>query len=97
MENKTLISIGAGIVFLFLIGLAILNSGILGDNSLKNFKQDSINLELEKYRVQEIPEDCRLPVYESDVEWWKQHLSHHKQTWYCLEYYGTSIEELNGN
>ncbi len=45
------------------------------------------NAELEKYRSESIPEQCRLPEYEDDLNWWKQHLSHHTNTLYCLEYY----------
>jgi len=54
------------------------------------------NPELDKYRSEDIPEACRLPVYEDNLDWWKQHLSHHQQTWDCLKYYGTSIEEMRG-
>ena len=45
------------------------------------------NVDLSKYRSESIPEDCRLPGYESDVEAWKEHLSHHQNTLYCLDYY----------
>lgn len=97
MKNKVWIFVGAGIILLLLVGGLVFSSGILNANVSKNFKSEQTNPELEKYRSDEIPEDCRLPEYESDIEWWKQHLSHHEQTWYCLEYYGTSIEELNGD
>lgn len=97
MENKLKAYIGIGIVVLLLIGSFVLSSGILNGEVSKNLKSEQTNPELDKYRTQDIPEDCRLPTYESDIAWWKQHLSHHKQTWYCLEYYGTSIEEINGN
>ena len=95
MENKILIYAGAGIILLLLIGSVVLSSGILNRNAPKNFKSEQTSPELEKYRSEDIPEDCRLPEYESDIEEWKQHLSHHEQTWYCLDYYGTSIEEIN--
>ena len=97
MENKNPIYIGAGIIILLLLGIVLLSSGILNGNTSKNFESEQItNPELEKYRSKDIPEDCRLPNYENDVREWTEHLSHHKQTWYCLNYYGTSIEEMNG-
>lgn len=45
------------------------------------------NPALDKYRSEDIPEECRLPVYEDDISWWKQHLSHHSNTQFCLDYY----------
>ncbi|MDP2628306.1 MAG: hypothetical protein Q8P15_00215 [Nanoarchaeota archaeon] len=89
MENKYLI-FGAIVLTLFLAF-----SVFLKFNQNGNVVQEK-NPELEKYRSLEIPEECRLPEYENDLNWWKQHLSHHQNTWYCLEYYGTSIEEIQG-
>ena len=43
--------------------------------------------DLDKYRSEEIPEACRLPEDRDDIESWKQHLGHHQNTLYCLEYY----------
>ncbi len=43
--------------------------------------------ELAKYRSEDIPEDCRLADYDNDVKKWAEHLSHHENTRYCLEYY----------
>ncbi len=93
MVNKILV-IGITAFVLLIIGsfLISLRGGVTG-NIVKESNIDET--ELEKYRSEDIPEDCRLPEYESNLEWWKQHLSHHKQTWYCLDYYGTSIEDLN--
>jgi len=70
--------------------LIVFTSSTLLINSLIN-SEDSVsepfNPNLEKYRSDDLPEDCRLPEYESDPVGWKEHLSHHKQTWYCLDYY----------
>ena len=46
------------------------------------------NSEYEQYRSNSIPEGCRMPEYEDDARLWKEHLSHHEQTFHCLEYYG---------
>lgn len=46
------------------------------------------NSEYEQYRSNSIPEECRMPEYEDDARLWKEHLSHHEQTFHCLEYYG---------
>ncbi len=43
--------------------------------------------ELAKYRSEDIPADCRLPDYENDLDSWKEHLGHHENTLYCLDYY----------
>ena len=86
MENKIL-AIGIAAFVLLLIGsffISLRNFNITG-NTIK--EGDVNNIELEKYRSEEIPEDCRLPIYEDNLDWWKQHLSHHKETLYCLEYY----------
>lgn len=85
MENKFLY-IGSGIILILLIVSFILSSGILNGNSVEN-NLDNKNPELEKYRSEEIPEECRLSIYEDNLEWWKQHLSHHKETLHCLDYY----------
>ena len=33
-----------------------------------------------------IPEECRKPEGQ-DLQAWKEHLGHHQNTLYCLEYY----------
>jgi len=82
MKNKVLIFIGVGVFALLLAvgllaGFGKINKKTLGEN----------NNELDKYRSNEIPEECRVPEYEKNIESWKQHLSHHENTLYCLEYY----------
>lgn len=47
----------------------------------------SNNIDLSKYRLENIPVDCRLADYDNDVKKWTEHLSHHGNTKYCLEYY----------
>lgn len=96
MKNKSWIYFLGGIILLLLVGSVILSSGIFNGDVSKDFKSEQISSELEKYRSEDLPEDCRLPEYESDIDSWKQHLSHHKPTEYCLEYYGTSIGEMKG-
>ena len=86
MKNKILI-IGIIVFILLLIGsffISLRNFNITGNIIKEN---DVNNIGLEKYRSQDIPEDCRLPGYENDIDWWKQHLSHHKETLYCLDYF----------
>ena len=76
-----------GIIFGVLVILSFLVFIILKDNpGIGNSVEDS-NAELEKYRSPEIPEECRLPDYENDLDYWKEHLSHHQNTLYCLEEY----------
>jgi amino acid transporter len=47
----------------------------------------SNNVDLSKYRSEDIPEKCRLPDYENDLGWWKTHLGHHAETNECLQYF----------
>ena len=86
MENKILI-IGISIFVLLIITSVLISSGILKINGSVIKETGNPNPELEKYRSEKIPEDCRLPTYEDDLDWWKEHLSHHKETLYCLDYY----------
>jgi len=94
MRNNLWAYFAGGIIVLLILGAIIFSFGFPNKDASKNLKSPEKNLSLEKYRSEDIPEDCRLPEGNSDVEWWKQHLSHHKPTWYCLDYYGTSIEEM---
>jgi len=43
--------------------------------------------DLSKYRSEDIPVDCRLPDYSNDVVGWAEHMGHHAETQFCLEYY----------
>jgi hypothetical protein len=83
MNKKNLDYVVIGIIALLLIGS--ISVGI----SLSSSKDVVVveDLDLEQYRGEGIPIDCRLPVYESRVESWKDHLSHHEETLYCLGYY----------
>lgn len=94
MENKILIYGGATLVLILLV--VSIFAGF-GSANKKVEPQKEINPELEKYRSEEIPEECRMPGYENNLNSWKEHLSHHKPTWYCLEdYYGENIENFMG-
>lgn len=74
-------------IYIGIIAILILVAVI----GLKFSKGDSVDNKkvgnLEKYRSEDIPEECRISDYEDDVESWKQHLSHHQETLYCLDYY----------
>lgn len=56
-------------------------------SSKQNIVDNDLDLDLDQYRSNSIPEDCRLPIYESRIESWKEHLSHHQNTLYCLDYF----------
>lgn len=85
MKNNKIILIIGGALILIILVVAF---NFKAMNNLKsNASPANSDINLNKYRSEEIPEDCRLPEYENDIHWWKEHLSHHKQTWYCLDYY----------
>lgn len=84
MKKRTLDYIGIGVVVLLVVGTALLMLGFSSEEGIVAAGED---LDLEQYRSEDIPADCRLPVYESRIESWKQHLSHHEDTLYCLEYF----------
>jgi hypothetical protein len=101
MENKLLV-FGAGVFILILIAGIFISSGainltnnvvkkidsIAGPPSREIQKTDSLDTQdLSKYRSEDIPEDCRLPNYENNVNKWTEHLGHHEDTKYCLDYY----------
>lgn len=88
MRNKILAYVGIGFFVLILIGSLFVGLGMNG-NSVKDVGSD---VDFEKYRSEEIPVDCRLPDYDDNVEKWVEHLGHHENTWYCLDYY----EEVEG-
>jgi len=83
MNKKNLDYVVIGVVVVLLIGSIVFG---LSFSSSENVKV-SEDLDLEKYRSEDIPQDCRLPIYESRIESWKEHLSHHENTHYCLEYF----------
>ena len=58
--------------------LITLNAG----NATKNSNGD-----LEKFRASNIPEECRLPAGNNDIDAWKEHLGHHQETKFCLYYF----------
>ncbi len=82
MKNKSLSYVGIGILVLILIGSLFVGFGMRG-----NAVEEDNDADLSYYRSEEVPEDCRLPDYEDDVNSWKEHLGHHENTWYCLDYY----------
>ncbi len=76
MGNKILSYIGIGFFVLILVGSLFLGFGRMSGNSVK----ESNDADLSYYRSEEIPEECRLPSYENDLSWWKEHLGHHENT-----------------
>ena len=75
MENKKIILYGIiGIILLLLI---------LGSFGIIRFGRSS---EGSNVVNSNIPEECRKPEGQ-DLQSWKEHLSHHQNTLYCLDYY----------
>ncbi len=75
-----------GIIVLILLIITIypfFNKNVSNNSAVT----ENINPELQKYRLDSIPEACRLPLSQDDIQSWKEHLSHHKNTWYCLDYF----------
>ena len=86
MKNDKWIYTGAIILVALLVIGIIFGSAILNKNTAKDSGSNQINSELEKYRSGSIPEECRLPEGQ-DLQGWKEHLGHHQNTLYCLDYY----------
>ena len=80
MQNKFLV-LGAGVLLLLLIGS--LFAGFLKTDPNVVKTQDT---DLSKYSSEKIPQECRLPEGK-DLQGWKEHLGHHENTKYCLDYY----------
>lgn len=101
MGNKTLAYIGLGVILLLLVGtfaMGGITRKVTSDtNDMTGHHSEgqplsSSSEELDKYRSEKIPEECRLPEYEDDLNSWKEHLSHHENTLYCLDYYNNGGE-----
>jgi len=92
MKNKKTSKILYGVIVLLLIFTIMTfvnnnkseNSNVVVPN---NAEAKAANVLLDKYRTDPVPVDCRLGDYDDDVKAWKEHLSHHGNTQYCLEYY----------
>lgn len=89
MKKKTLDYIAAGVIVLLLVGSLLINFIISypSANASESVGVENIEQDLSRYRLEDIPEECRLPEYDYDIEWWKEHLSHHEETWHCLGYF----------
>ena len=81
MANKILAYVGVGFFVLILLGSLFVGFGKMSGKTVEE------NDDLSYYRSEEIPEECRLPNYENELDGWKEHLGHHENTWYCLDYY----------
>ena len=98
MKNKILRYVGLGGILLLLVGtfaMGSMNKKTANSNSVNNMashyrkERQAGSLteeELSKYRSKDIPEVCRLPDYDNNINKWKEHLSHHEETLYCLDY-----------
>jgi len=84
VNKKVLDYIAIGVVIILVLGTLFI--GLSFSSSKNSAPLEDLNLD--KYRSASIPEECRLPVYENRVESWKQHLGHHENTHYCLDYFG---------
>ncbi|MBU0957570.1 MAG: hypothetical protein KKF56_02035 [Nanoarchaeota archaeon] len=84
MNKKIILWIVVGIVLVLVIST---NLGLFRSSSINGNVVNNGNSDLDKYRSDDIPVDCRLPQYENSVESWKEHLGHHENTLYCLDYY----------
>ncbi len=99
MESKILVYLGLAIALLLFVGTFAMGnmngrtvSNVGDSENMANHHggEQSIILndeDLAKYRSEDIPSDCRLPDYNDDVKKWAEHLSHHQETQFCLEYY----------
>jgi hypothetical protein len=82
-KKKVLDYVAIGIIVLLVVGSILLVFSLSSEGNVVAEK----DLDLGQYRSEDIPADCRLPVYENRIESWKEHLSHHEATHYCLEYF----------
>ena len=79
MANETLkylgIGLGIGIFILILVISILVSFG--ADINIKNAGSDNYG---------NMPEECKAPAGQ-DINSWKEHLGHHENTKYCLDYY----------
>lgn len=75
MDEKNLIVIGIAIFILLAVGVAFLGSS-----------QSNESASVKNYNFEKMPEECHPPSGQ-DVNSWIEHLGHHQETQYCLEYY----------
>jgi len=73
MNKKIILYVAIGI---FLLLLILSSFGMINLNKIKKDSSGNSN----------IPEECRKPEGQ-DLQSWKEHLSHHQNTLYCLDYY----------
>ena len=67
------------IIIIIVIALSVL--AILYATGIINF-----NIGKNSGNSGNIPEECKLPAGQ-DINSWKEHLGHHENTKYCLDYY----------
>lgn len=76
MDKRIIAYIVIGIIILLLLFSSF---GMINFNLNTNSNTNSEN-------YGDMPENCRPPAGQ-DIESWKEHLGHHEDTLYCLEYY----------
>ena len=80
MNKKILFYIAVGIIILLLV---LSSFGMMGFKSRNN----SGNVgSVKNADYSNLPEECRKPDSQ-DLQSWKEHLGHHENTKYCLEYF----------
>ncbi len=77
MDNKITAYIAAGIIILLLV---------LGSFGMIGFKGDKVKVSAGNADYSNLPEECKPPAGQ-EIEAWKEHLGHHSNTLYCLDYF----------
>ena len=84
MKRKDLVYITGLALVVLVLAVAVFVKVNATGNTGQNPKNSQ---DLAKYRSETIPAECRLSEYESSIDAWKEHLSHHQNTLYCLDYF----------
>ena len=79
-ENRKIIlyaAIGIFLLFLIFSSFGVINIKNIWEKGSKNYAGGDYS---------SLPEECRKPEGQ-DIDSWKEHLGHHQNTLYCLDYY----------
>lgn len=77
MNKEVLIYIVIGILIVLVIGSVLITSGFLKLGARSSESSKSYG---------NMPQECQKPANQ-DLESWKEHLGHHSNTLYCLDYF----------
>jgi len=83
MKRRTLDYIAIGIFAVLIVGSLLINFNVSKSAVGKLPENDA----LVWYKSDDLPEDCRMPEYEDNIEEWKKNLRYNKETWHCLKYF----------